>query len=336
MTPDPLLVVDNLRVTFPSDFGVVRAVDGVSLSVAAGERVGVVGESGSGKSVTALTVMGLIPSPPATISGHVHWHGRDLLKLKRRQTQQVRGAEIAMVFQNPLNCLNPAMTIGAQIEEAILAHSNLSKRVARKQAVDLLGRAGIPSPHRSADEYPHRFSGGMRQRVMVAMALSSEPELLLADEPTTALDVSIQAQILELLLSICEERGTAIVLITHDLGLLAGFAQRIIVMYGGRVVEEGEVETIYYHPTHPYTWGLMTSITRLDEEKRERLSPIAGNPPSSVFVPSGCAFHPRCPYMQDVCNKEIPELVIHLQDDHPSACHFAGSLIAPSTLLDVQ
>jgi oligopeptide/dipeptide ABC transporter ATP-binding protein len=332
MTTAHLLQVEDLRVGFPSDAGTVRAVDGVSFSVAPGERVGIVGESGSGKSVTALAIMGLVPSPPGEISGHVVWRGKDLLRLKRKQRQELRGAVIAMVFQNPLNCLNPAMTIGAQIQEAILAHRRVSKRAAERQAKDLLGRVGIPLPHRSIHEYPHRFSGGMRQRVMIAMALSSEPELLIADEPTTALDVSIQAQILELLLSICEERGTAMVLITHDLGVLAGFAERIVVMYAGRVVEEGDVDTIYYRATHPYTWGLMTSITRLDEARRERLSPIRGNPPSSVFVPPGCPFHPRCPYAQVVCRSDVPELTVHSRNDHPSACHFAGAL-SPPTLL---
>jgi peptide/nickel transport system ATP-binding protein len=336
MTVAPLLRVQDLRVTFPGDFGKVRAIDGVSFSVSSGERVGIVGESGSGKSVTALTIMGLVPSPPAETGGRILWRGVNVLGLKRKQRQQLRGAEMAMVFQNPLNCLNPAMTVGAQIVEAILAHRQVPRRVAKKRAVDLLGRAGISMPHRNIDEYPHRFSGGMRQRVMIAMALSAEPELLIADEPTTALDVSIQAQILELLLSICDELGTAVILITHDLGLLAGFAERIVVMYAGRVVEEGQVETIYYRPSHPYTWGLMTSITRLDEARRERLLPIAGNPPSAVFVPSGCAFHPRCPYAEDVCRNDVPELTVHTRDDHPSACHFAGTLTAPSTLTDAQ
>ncbi|MFN2389754.1 MAG: ABC transporter ATP-binding protein [Actinomycetota bacterium] len=332
MTAPPLLRVEGLATTFPSELGPVRAVDGVSFEVLPGERIGVVGESGSGKSVTALSVMGLVPSPPATVSGRVFFRGEDVLQMSPKQRRAVRGAGMSMIFQNPLSCLNPTMRMGDQIAEAILAHEDLPKRVARERAVDLLGRVGIPSPARNADEYPHRFSGGMRQRVMVALALSCRPDLLLADEPTTALDVTIQAQIVELLLSLCEEQGTAVIFITHDLGILAGFAERILVMYAGRIVEKGDVDTIYYRATHPYTWGLMTSLTRMDESRRDRLRPIEGAPPSAIFVPPGCAFHPRCPYAQEVCVSDVPELIVRPADDHPSACHFAGTLAAPTLL----
>ena len=238
-----------------------------------------------------------------------------------------------MIFQNPLNCLNPAMKVGDQISEAILAHEDTSKRTARERAIELLGRVGIPSPARSYDEYPHRFSGGMRQRVMIASALSCEPELLIADEPTTALDVTIQAQIVELLLDLSEERNMAVMFITHDLGVLAGFAQRVVVMYAGKVMEQGDVDTIYYESSNPYTWGLMTSVTRLDEARRDRLVPIRGNPPSAVFPPSGCAFNPRCPYAQQICREQAPDCITRPGDHHPSACHFSGELERPPVLV---
>jgi oligopeptide/dipeptide ABC transporter ATP-binding protein len=333
---EPLLEIHNLTVTFPSDFGRVHAVTGASFAVGAGERVGLVGESGSGKSVTALSIMGLVAAPPAHVQGRAMFRGTDLLTLPPKQMQRLRGARISMIFQNPLNCLNPAMPIGTQIQEAILAHERVSRREAKERAVELLGRVGIPSPAKNADEYPHKFSGGMRQRVMIAVALSCDPDLVIADEPTTALDVTIQAQIIELLMAICEERGTAVLLITHDLGLLAGFAGRIIVMYAGRVIEEGPVDTIYYGASHPYTWGLMTSITRMDEARHDRLLPIAGNPPSAVFVPPGCPFHPRCPYARDICEAKVPALIVRPRDDHPSACHFAGELTPPAVLTGVR
>jgi oligopeptide/dipeptide ABC transporter ATP-binding protein len=331
MTPAaPLLSIEDLSVSFPGPHGPAHAVNGVSLVVAPGERVGVVGESGSGKSVTALAVMGLLKG--ARVGGRILFRDTDLIRLSARRFRQVRGSQIAMIFQNPLHCLNPSMTIGAQIEEAIVAHFKVSKAEARKRSIDLLERVGLPAPHRNIYEYPHRFSGGMRQRVMIAMALSCEPALLIADEPTTALDVTIQAQIIELLKDVCAERGTAVVLITHDLGVLAGFAERIVVMYAGRVVEEGMVDTVYYGADHPYTWGLMTSITRMDEARRERLTPIAGNPPSAVRVPPGCAFHPRCPFARDVCSTEVPQLTVRPGTDHASACHFAGQISAPKEL----
>jgi oligopeptide/dipeptide ABC transporter ATP-binding protein len=327
-----LLEVEGLEVRFPSREGEVHAVNGASFTVAAGERVGLVGESGSGKTVTGLTIMGLVRCPPARVSGEIRFAGADLLRLPVKERQRLRGARIGMIFQNPLGSLNPAMTVGDQVVEAIRAHQAVSRRAARAEAVDLLGRVGIPAPARNADEYPHRFSGGMRQRVMIAMAISCGPELLIADEPTTALDVTIQAQIVELLSALSEERGMAVLLITHDLALLAGFAQRIVVMYGGKVMEEGAVETIYYGSTHPYTWGLMGSITRLDEPRRGRLSSIRGSPPSALALPGGCVFHPRCPHAEEICRREVPALAVHPRDDHPSACHFAGELAPPAAL----
>jgi oligopeptide/dipeptide ABC transporter ATP-binding protein len=331
---EPLLDVRDLTVTFPSDFGPVRAVTGASFAVHAGERVGLVGESGSGKTVTALSIMGLVAAPPARVEGRAMFAGRDLLTMNAKQMQAIRGTRIGMIFQNPLNCLNPAMRIGAQIDEVILAHENVPKRDARARSIDLLGRVGIPAPRKSADEFPHKFSGGMRQRVMIAVALACSPNLVIADEPTTALDVTIQGQIIELLMEICAERDSAVLLITHDLGVLAGFAERIIVMYAGRVVEQGPVNTIYYGASHPYTWGLMTSVPRMDEARRERLVPIAGNPPSAVFVPPGCPFHPRCPHARAVCKEDVPALIVRPRDDHPSACHFAGELTPPDVLTE--
>jgi oligopeptide/dipeptide ABC transporter ATP-binding protein len=330
MNTRPLLEVRDLEVRFPSDAGTVHAVNGISFDVREGERLGIVGESGSGKSVTALSVMGLVPTPPATIEGGIVFDGVDLMRAGAAERRLARGAGIALVFQNPLNCLNPAMKIGDQIVEAIRAHRDMTKRAAREEAIALLARVELPSPPKNAEEYPHRFSGGMRQRVMIAMALAAEPRIVIADEPTTALDVTIQAQIIELLASVSSERGASVVLITHDLGLLAGFADRILVMYAGRIVEQASVDTIYEGATHPYTWGLMTSTTRLDKERRETLVPIPGNPPSAITVPPGCAFHPRCRYAQGVCRTELPRLEVHPGDAHPSACHFAGQLTPPA------
>lgn len=330
--PGPLLDIGDLGVRFPSGLGPIHAVNGVSFSVERGERVGLVGESGSGKTVTGLSVIGLLRVPPAIVSGRILYEGNDVLRLGRNERRRLRGAEIAMIFQNPLGSLNPAMTVGDQIAESIRAHRDVSRRAAKAEALDLIGRVGIPAPARNVDEYPHRFSGGMRQRVMIAIALASSPKLLIADEPTTALDVTIQAQIVDLLLSLSEERGMAVIFITHDLAVLAGFAERIVVMYAGRVMEEGPVETIYYRSSHPYTWGLLSSITRLDEPRGERLSPIPGNPPSALAIPSGCVFHPRCPYAEERSQREVPALVVHAGDDHPSACHFAGQLAPPAAL----
>jgi len=331
MTPDgALLTVRDLRTVFRTPSGPLLAVDGVSFHVRPGERLGIVGESGSGKSVTALSILGLVPPLHANISGRASFDGVDLLSLAPSELRRIRGARIGMIFQNPLHSLDPTMTVGRQIEEAILAHQRVGRRVAHARAVDLLGQVGIPSPGRGADEYPHRFSGGMRQRVMIAMALSCEPDLVIADEPTTALDVTIQAQIIELLDSLCRDRGTAVVLITHDLALLAGFADRILVMYAGRIVEQATVDTIYYHPAHPYTWGLMTAVTRVDRPRPERVNAIQGSPPSGLSVPPGCAYHPRCPHASDVCRTSEPALLPLEEPDHQAACHFAGELVPPA------
>lgn len=327
--PRPLLEVTDLCVTFPAETGVLTAVDRISFHVGRGERVGLAGESGSGKTVTAMAIMGLVRTPPATVSGSVVFDGQELVGMRERAWQRIRGARIAMIFQNPLGTLNPAMTIGDQIAETILAHEDVSKKHAHRRAIDLLGRVGIPAAERNAAEYPHRFSGGMRQRVMIAIALSCEPDLVIADEPTTALDVTIQGQILELLVSICEESATSMVFITHDLGIMAGFAQRLAIMYAGKIVEEGDTDTIFYRATHPYTWGLLASLTRLDEPRRRRLRTIEGNPPSPVTFPSGCRFHPRCPHAAPVCSREVPGLEVHPRDNHPSACHFAGTFVPP-------
>ncbi|MDP8971404.1 MAG: ABC transporter ATP-binding protein [Actinomycetota bacterium] len=327
-----LLDVRDLSVTFPSDAGPVRAVRNVSFTVEPGQRIGIVGESGAGKSVAALALMRLLPTPPARISGSVALDGTDLLALPARRMRRIRGERVAMIFQDPVTCLSPRLTVGAQIVEAIRAHRRVSRQEARARAVELLARVGIPAPARWVDEYPHRLSGGMAQRVMIAMALSCDPDLLVADEPTTALDVTIEAQILELLIGLCEERGAAVVLITHDLAVLARFAERILVMYAGALVEEGPVDTIYYGSTHPYTWGLMQSVTRPDRHRQARLSPIRGTPPSALSIPPGCAFHPRCPYAEEVCRRQPPALAVRPADDHPSACHFAGELSRPERL----
>ncbi len=324
----PLLEVRDLTVAFPSAAGVVAAVNGVSFSLDRGDRLGLVGESGAGKSVTALCGLGLVPSPPAAISGQVLYRGRDLLKMARRDLRRLRGARVAMIFQDPVTCLNPRMTVGAQVAEAIRAHEDLSARQARRRAVDLLGRVGVPAPARRADEHPHRLSGGMAQRVMIAMAISCEPDIIFADEPTTALDVTIEAQIMELLGQLCAEEGTAVVLITHDLGVVARFASRVAVMYAGRVVEHGDVEAIYHRPAHPYTQALLRSVSRADQPRRKRLSTIEGAPPSAAALPPGCPFHPRCPHARDLCAAQFPDLVVRPPSEQPCACHFADQIVA--------
>jgi peptide/nickel transport system ATP-binding protein len=320
--PEPLLEVRNLRTHFPTEDGVVKAVDGVSFSLMPGETLGVVGESGSGKSVSFLTVMGLITSREAVIEGEVIFQGRDLLKIPPDELRAVRGAQISMVFQDPMTSLHPFYRVGTQIAEAILAHQEISKKEAFDQSVEMLRRVGIPKPEERARQYPHEFSGGMRQRAMIAMALSLNPDLLIADEPTTALDVTVQAQILDLIARLREEFNTAVVLITHDLGVVAEHCDHIQVMYAGKIVESGNAHDIYYGPHHPYTWGLLNSIARLDLEEKERLNPIKGLPPSLIFVPPGCAFNPRCPHAFERCRLEVPAL---LPSDgfHASACHLS-------------
>ena len=320
---EPLLEVRNLSVHFPTDDGLVKAVDGVSFTLLEGETLGVVGESGSGKSVSFLTVMGLIRRNQAQIEGEILFRGQDLLTLPADEMRNVRGEKISMIFQDPMTSLHPYYKVGDQIAEAVRTHQKVSKAEARDQAVEMLRRVGIPRPDERADQYPHEFSGGMRQRAMIAMALSLNPDLLIADEPTTALDVTVQAQILDLLDRLKQEFNAAVVIITHDLGVVAEHCDHIQVMYAGKIVEAGDRRDIYYNAHMPYTWGLLSSIPRLDEVgDRERLSPIRGLPPSLIFVPEGCAFHPRCPYVFDRCREEVPEL-LPADGHHASRCHLS-------------
>jgi peptide/nickel transport system ATP-binding protein len=317
---EPLLEVKNLHVGFPTEDGIVHAVDGVSLTLMPGETLGVVGESGSGKSVTFLTVMGLINRKSAIVEGQIIFKGQDLLTLPTDELKKIRGASIGMVFQDPMTSLHPFYKVGDQISEAILAHEKISKKEASTKAVDMLRLVGIPKPTERARQYPHEFSGGMRQRAMIAMALSLNPDLLIADEPTTALDVTVQAQILDLIDRLREEFNAAVVMITHDLGVVAEHADNIQVMYAGKVVEMGSVDDIYYGSLHPYTWGLLGSIPQLSDDVRERLIPIRGAPPSLIHVPSGCSFNPRCPHRFEPCTTLIPELV-PVDGHHAAACH---------------
>jgi len=319
-----LLRVDDLKMYFYTRDGVVKAVDGVSYTLNKGETLGVVGESGSGKSVTALTMMRLVPMPPGKVeSGDVFFKGESILSMKEDKIRAIRGDRIAMIFQDPMTSLNPVYRIGHQLAEPLVIHKGMSWKDAEARAVELLEMVGIPNPASRARDYPHQFSGGMRQRAMIAMALACDPDILIADEPTTALDVTIQAQIIELMQELQERTGTAIIMITHDLGVVADVANNVMVMYAGRPVEYGTTEQVFYNPRHPYTWGLMDSLPRQDLTKKGALSPIDGQPPSLVDVPTGCAFHPRCPYAKDVCKTRNPELVM-LEKGHSSACLFAG------------
>jgi peptide/nickel transport system ATP-binding protein/oligopeptide transport system ATP-binding protein len=318
----PLLEVDNLRVSFRTDEGVVQAVDGVSFTVDSGEVVAIVGESGSGKSVTAMTLMGLTRGPNARFEGRAMFDGRELVTLPEEDMRKVRGAGIAMVFQDPMSSLNPVQRIGKQIVEQIRTHDpEMSKAQALDRAIELMERVGIPRARDRAKSFPHEFSGGMRQRVMIAMALSNSPKLLIADEPTTALDVTIQAQILDELRQLRESSDAGIILVTHDLGVVADIADRVVVMYAGRVVEQGTLDEIFYDPQHPYTWGLLGSITRVDSDRSERLPAIAGLPPSLLSPPKGCHFRPRCPHSFERCT-EVPELISRLPEapEHLDRC----------------
>jgi peptide/nickel transport system ATP-binding protein len=317
--PEPLLEVKDLKVHFPTEDGLVKAVDGVSFQVAPGETLGVVGESGSGKSVTFLTVMGLVGRKDARIEGQALFQGQDLLNLPKEEIRHIRGDKISMVFQDPLTALNPVIKVGAQITELLQAHRKMGKKEAWDYATDLLARVGIPRPQERVKQYPHEFSGGMRQRAMIAMALALDPDLLIADEPTTALDVTVQAQILDLIDKLREEFNAAVVIVTHDLGVVAEHCDDIMVMYAGRIGEYGSADDIYYKSHHPYTWGLLQSIARIDQTS-ERLRPIKGMPPSLIYVPPGCPFHPRCPYVMDVCRTEVPPL-LPSDGHHASACH---------------
>jgi peptide/nickel transport system ATP-binding protein len=319
-----LLEVKDLRVKFHTDDGIVGAVDGVSFSLERGKTLGIVGESGSGKSVTCLSILGLARG--ARVSGEALFEGRDLLKMHSEEMREIRGKKIAMIFQDPLSSLHPFYKVGAQIMEMIRTHEKVSKKEARDRAIDLLRKVGIPRPERRVNDYPHQFSGGMRQRAMIAMALALDPMVLIADEPTTALDVTVQAQILDLIERLQEEFGTAIIMITHDLGVVADMADEVLVMYAARPVEVGTRRDIYYHPHHPYTWGLLQSIPSVDTaHSGERLHPIKGLPPSLIHPPSGCRFHPRCPYVMDVCVREEPKLLAADPTDpgHTSACHLS-------------
>jgi len=321
---DHLLEVKDLKMHFHTRDGVVKAVDGVSYTLDKGETIGVVGESGSGKSVTALTMMGLIEMPPGRIEGgDALFKGRSLIAMKEDEIRKIRGNEMAMIFQDPMTSLNPVYRVGRQIAEPLVVHKGMSKRDALARAVELLRLVGIPNPEARIRDYPHQFSGGMRQRAMIAMALACDPDILIADEPTTALDVTIQAQIIELMQELQQRTGSAIIMITHDLGVVADMADRILVMYAGRMVEYGTTDEIFYKPLHPYTWGLMDSIPTHDMTEKSELCPIKGQPPSLINIPTGCAFHPRCPYAQARCVTEEP--VFHLvEGSHGGACHFAG------------
>jgi peptide/nickel transport system ATP-binding protein len=317
----PLLEVDDLHVHFQTDDGLVKAVDGVSFTVDRGKVLGIVGESGSGKSVSMLTVMGLSRARNARITGAARFDGQDLLKASAEDLRGIRGNDIAMIFQDPLSSLHPFYKVGTQLVEAIQAHQYMSKQQARQRAIEFLGMVGIPDPPRRFDAYPHEFSGGMRQRAMIAMALINEPRLLIADEPTTALDVTVQAQILELIGRLQRELDTAVILITHDLGVVAEVTDTIAVMYAGRIVEHAGTHDIFKAPEHPYTWGLLQSIPRLDRPREEPLVPIPGRPPSLITLPTGCSFHPRCPYVRDRHRQVDPRLE-PLPDDpsHKVAC----------------
>ena len=317
---EPLLSVEDLRVSFRTDDGVVHAVDGISYTVQAGRTLGIVGESGSGKTVSSLTALGLTRSRNASIQGRIMFGGQDMVAMDDDGLRRIRGNDIAMIFQDPLSALHPFYKVGSQLVEAMRAHQSVSKSAARARAVELLELVGIPDPRNRVDQYPHEFSGGMRQRAMIAMALSNEPKLLIADEPTTALDVTVQAQILALLEDLQQRLGMAIIIITHDLGVVAEIADEIAVMYAGRIVERGTTEEIFHVPQHPYTWGLLTSIPRLDDPRGEELVPISGRPPSLINRPSGCYFHPRCPYAQEAHRRVDPRLEPVNGGGHAAAC----------------
>jgi oligopeptide transport system ATP-binding protein len=318
----PLLEVRDLRTQFMTQDGVVKAVDGVSFHVMPGETLGVVGESGSGKSMTGLSIMRLIPSPPGKIAtGEILLEGRDIRKMSDNDVRKIRGKEIAMIFQDPMTSLNPVLTISRQLCEAIQLHLSMNKDQARRRAVELLKMVGIPNAESRLDQYPHQFSGGMRQRVMIAMALSCNPKLIIADEPTTALDVTIQAQILDLMRTLQSERDTGVILITHSMGVVAGMADRVQVMYAGHIVETSTTEEVFANPRHPYTVGLMKSIPRLDATSKSKLEPIRGLPPDLIDLPDMCPFVPRCNYAREKCEQKNPPL-LEVAPGHYSACWF--------------
>jgi oligopeptide transport system ATP-binding protein len=320
----PLLEVKNLATQFTTRDGIVKAVDGVTFTLKAGETLGVVGESGSGKSVTALSIMRLLQEPQGKIvSGEVLFKGEDIVKMTDTQVRELRGDRIAMIFQDPMTSLNPVYRIDRQIGESLMLHKGMSKKEAFERTVELLELVGIPHPRDRARDYPHQFSGGMRQRAMIAMALACDPDILIADEPTTALDVTIQAQILDLMMEMQQRTGAAIIMITHDLGVVADMANDVMVMYAGKQVEYGTADQVFYNPRHPYTWGLLASLPRHDVDEKGALNPISGQPPSLINVPQGCAFHPRCQYARADCRERIPALV-DMGEGHLAACDFAS------------
>ena len=307
MTDEVILQVKDLRTYFNTDEGIVKAVDGVSFDLHKGETIGIVGESGSGKSVTNLSVINMIPSPPGKIAGgEILFMGRDLLKMPQKEIRSIRGNKISMVFQDPMTSLNPFLRISTQMIETIVLHQGLDKKAAKDKAIDMLKLAGIPSPETRIDQYPHQFSGGMRQRVMIAMSLSCNPEILIADEPTSALDVTIQAQILELMKEMTARLGTAVILITHSLGVVAGMCNNLCVMYAGRIVERGPTSAVFEDPKHPYTQGLIKSVPRIDKASSERLFSIRGQPPNVIDLPDCCPFYPRCDKAKDICKRKYP------------------------------
>jgi peptide/nickel transport system ATP-binding protein len=323
--PTAFLDVRDLKIHFPTDDGLVKAVDGLSFTLERGKTLGIVGESGSGKSVTSLGILGLHKGTRAKLSGEI-WLGEDeLIGASKEQVRKLRGSRMSMIFQDPLSAMHPYYTVGAQISEAYRVHNNVSKKVARNRAIEMLDRVGIPQAGTRVDAYPHQFSGGMRQRAMIAMALCCNPELLIADEPTTALDVTVQAQILDLMRDLQKEFNSAIILITHDLGVVAEIADDLLVMYAGRVMEYGTSADVFYSPEHPYTWGLLQSVTRLDRLKADRLSPIPGSPPSLIHVPTGCPFHPRCAYEEVSSPKshEVRPDLLETTPGHRVACHLS-------------
>jgi oligopeptide transport system ATP-binding protein len=315
----PILAVENLQTSFYTRAGEVKVLDGVSFTVAEGEIVALVGESGSGKSVTSLSIMGLLAENGKVKGGSVKFLGEELLGKSEAEMQKIRGGKLSMIFQDPMTSLNPVLTVGEQIMESLRLHMGMDSAKAKARAEELLALVGIPNPQARLGQYPHEFSGGMRQRVMIAMALACDPKLIIADEPTTALDVTIQAQIMDLLKDLRRKLGTAIILITHDLGVVAGMADRVIVLYGGRIAESGPVREIYYKPNHPYTWGLLRSVPRVEGSDRKRLVPIDGQPPDLLRPPAGCRFAPRCPFAMGICEREAPEAG-EVGEGHISAC----------------
>jgi len=320
-----LLEVRELATHFFTRDGIVRAVDGVSFSLDPGQTLAVVGESGSGKSVTALSLMRLVAKPAGRIvAGEALYNGVDILKMSDLQVREFRGDRMAMIFQDPMTSLNPVYKVGRQVGETLMIHKGLNRKDSIKRAIELLEMVGIPNARERASNYPHQFSGGMRQRAMIAMALACDPDILIADEPTTALDVTIQAQILELMTEMQRRTGAAIIMITHDLGVVADVADEVMVMYAGKQVEYGKAAEVFYRPMHPYTWGLLDSLPRHDVGEKGALLPITGHPPSLINVPPGCAFHPRCLYAADVCRIQVPSL-IDCGNGHLAACHFAGT-----------